>query len=142
MAYATLTDIERQIDSADLIQLTDDERTGDVDTDVVTRAIADADEEIDGYIGSRLAVPLDPVPGIIRKMSVDIAIYNLYSRRRAEIPEARRDRYNDAIRFIRSVAKGEISMGANDPGGNPPTASGISSSGCDQVFTASKMERF
>lgn len=142
MAYATLTDIERQMDPVDLVQLTDDGRTGEIDTDVVDRALADADEEVDGYLGGRYPVPLDPVPGIIRKTSVDIAIWNLWSRRRAEVPEARKTRYENAIRFLGKVAEGKISLGSEDPDGNPPSASGIGSTGEDQVFTPSKLGRF
>ena len=75
MPYATQADILDQLDEDILIQLTDDADTGDVVDDVVTRAIADADAEIDGYCGKRYSVPFDTVPPIIRKFAVDIAIY-------------------------------------------------------------------
>lgn len=142
MAYATQSDIEAQLSLEELIQLTDDEGIGHVHADRVARAIADADEEIDGYLQARSAVPLSPVPGIIRKVSVDIAVYNLYSRRMREIPEARRARYDNALKFLAKVAEGKIGLGAVDPSGNPPEAAGIGVAGTDRVFTIDKLERF
>ena len=114
MAYCTLEDILDQIDEQDLIQLTDDGNAGIVDQGAVDKALADADGEIDGYVGSRHTVPLNPVPPIINKNSVDIAIYNLYSRRQGP-PDHRETRYKNAIKFLELVASGKVSLGALDP---------------------------
>jgi phage gp36-like protein len=109
----------------------------------VARAIADADEEIDGYLQSRCVVPVSPVPGIIRKISVDIAIYNLYSRRLDQVPESRRQRHENALRFLGKVAEGKIGLGANDPDGNPPADSTIGvANATDRTITSDKLERF
>lgn len=117
--YASVDDITHQLDDAVLTQLTDDDGSGDYGHLVVVRAIEDADSEIDGYVGSRYPVPMSHVPPVLRKLSADIAIYNLYSRRQGA-PEHRDRRYQDAIRFLESVAKGDVSLGATDPEGNPP----------------------
>ena len=114
MAYCALADLYDQIDERELIQLTDDENLGIVDQGAVDKAITDADGEIDGYLGSRHSVPLSPIPSIINKISVDIAIFNLYSRRLGP-PEHREARYKNGIRFLEQVAAGKISLGANDP---------------------------
>ena len=114
MAYCALADLQEQIDERELIQLTDDDNVGIVDQGAVDKAITDADGEIDGYLGSRHTVPLNPVPSIINKISVDIAIYNLYSRRLAP-PEHRESRYKNGIRFLEQVAAGKITLGAQDP---------------------------
>jgi phage gp36-like protein len=119
VAYSTLDDIRAQIDESKLIQLTDDEGSGTVAEHRVTGAIEDADQEIDGYIGAGRQVPLSPVPPVIRKLSTDIAVYNLYSRRDT-VPEGRLERYRAAVRFLEQVAAGKISLGANDPEGSPP----------------------
>lgn len=116
MTYSTQSDIEEQLSQADLIELTDDAGAAEVDTSVVARAVADADAEIDSYCGGRYTTPFSPVPVMIRKLSVDIAIYNLHSRRSTlKIPEERQKRYDNAIRFLRDVAKGLISLGADAP---------------------------
>jgi len=141
MAYATKTDIIEQLDEDTLIQLTDDAGAGTVDDSRVTRAIADADAEIDSYCGVRYSVPLSPVPPVIRKGSVDIAVYNLYARRRGA-PEDRKDRYNDAIRFLRDVAAGKASLGADDPDGAPGGGNAPSIDYSDRIFTRDKMSGF
>ena len=91
--YSTLTDIKKLIPEDTVIQLTDDENTGAVVESRVTEAIAQADAEIDSYCGGKYSVPFTTVPDIVKKISVDIAIYNLYSRKVEEIPETRADRY-------------------------------------------------
>jgi len=142
MAYSTLADVQDQLSEAELIGLTDDAAAGTVDADVVARAVADADEEIDGYVGNRAKVPLSPVPGIVRKISVDVAIYNLYARRHNSIPEIREKRYDNAVKFLGKVAMGAITLGADDPEGNPPSTSGIAVRSAPSVMTAPKLENF
>lgn len=143
MAYATQSDIEAQLSLGELIQLTDDEGLGAVNADRVARAIADADEEIDGYLQSRMAVPIAPVPGIIRKVSVDLAVYNLYSRRGDAMPDTRRDRYENALKLLVKVAEGKIGLGASDPDGNPPTSGAVGVTiGGDRTMTRDKLDRF
>lgn len=142
MAYAILADIEAQLSEDELIQLTDDAGEGEVDESIVARAIVDADEEMDGYLGGRMEVPLYPVPGIVRKLSVDIAIYNLYSRRPGTPPDVRSKRYDNAVRFLVRVGEGKLSLGQDDPAGAPPESGGVSYSACDQVMTSTKLDRF
>ena len=113
--YCTEADLLKQISEAELISLTDDEASGAIVDEVVNRAIADADAEIDTYCVSRYTVPFETVPDIIRKISVDIAIYNLYARRRGA-PDDRKDRYTNAIRFLEAVSKGDVSIGTTDSG--------------------------
>ena len=142
MAYSSLADVQEQLSEAELVGLTDDEGIGAVDTAAVIRSIEDADQEIDGYIGARARVPLDPVPGIIRKISVDIALYNLYSRRRDTCPETRAERYKNALKFLTMAADGKVSLGQTDPDGNPPEKGGIAVKAADQVMTVETLGRF
>jgi phage gp36-like protein len=142
MAYSVLDDIQAQISEAELIQLTDDVGGGVIDNDVIDRAISDADEEIDGYIGSRMTVPLTTVPGIVRKASIDIAIFNLYSRRQDSAPDMRKERYKTTVRLLEKIAEGKITLGQADPEGNPPEKAGISYDALDQVMTDDKLGRF
>jgi len=132
--YCTLDDIKEQIHADELIGLTDDADAGIIDTSATDRAAADADAEIDGYCGKRYSVPLSPVPPIIRKISVDIAIYNLFSRRQGA-PEDRRLRYKDAIKFLENVARGLISLGVDDPDSTPSEAHKPQISFSDRIFS-------
>jgi len=142
MAYATLDDLKEQLDETTLIELTDDAGSGTIDTTVTTRAITDADEEIDGYVGSRTTVPLSPVPGIIRKLSVDVALYNLYARRHDSIPEIRKERYDNAVKFLVKVAEGKISLGQYDPDPAASVGDVAYTSAVDSVMTSDKLANF
>lgn len=134
MAYSTLNDLLKQVDEDELIQLTDDEGTGAMDADVVNSAITDADAEIDSYCGTRYSTPFPAAPAMIRKLSCDIAIYNLYARRR-NVSEDRQARYDAAVRFLRDVSKGLVTLGAGSPdpvdGGGPQATAKKS----DRIYT-------
>ncbi len=141
MAYCIQDDILNQLEESALIELTDDENTGAVVDAVVARAITDADATIDAYCQGRYSVPLSPVPEKIRQVSVDIAIYNLYSRRGDVVPEVRKDRYREAVRFLEKVAEGKITLGAATPGPTN-TENTVSIDGSDRIFTRDKMAGF
>jgi phage gp36-like protein len=114
MAYSTQADILNQVDLDTLIQLTDDEGLGEIDTVVLARAVADADATIDAYLQGRYTVPLTTTPDKVRQVSADMAIFNLFSRKDA-VPENRRSRYEDAISFLKAVATGTIALGVGSP---------------------------
>jgi len=141
VAYSAEADILEQLDEDILIQLTDDVDAGVVDDDAVTRAIADADSEIDAYCGKRYSVPFSTVPPRVRKLSVDIAIYDLYARRKGA-PEDRKTRYENAIRFLKDVAKGVATLGEDDPDGSPAEANTPDIDQSDRIFTRDKMKGF
>ena len=142
MAYSTITDILNQLDEQTLIQLTDDAGMGAVNQSVITAAIADADSEIDSYCGSRYDVPLSSATGMIRKISVDMAIYNLYGRRSQGPPETVAERYKNAVRFLRDVSAGKVTLGANAP--TEPESSGPQSTTDkdDRIFTKTTLANF
>ena len=140
MAYCTQADITKQITENQLIQLTDDADAGVVDTAVVDDAIAAADDVIDGYCAQRYTVPFSPTPGIINKISVDLAIYNLYSRRAHAIPELRKERYEQALKMLREIEAGKISLGVPAPTENPDRVGDFDAN--DRLFTRDNMTGF
>ena len=143
MAYSTLTDLKKLIPEITIIQLTDDENTGAVNQSRVDEAIAQADAEIDSYCGGRYAVPFTTVPDIAKKISVDIAIYNLYSRRVESLPETRADRYKNAIRQLEGIAKGLVSIGEQPEPPAPDTGgTQINVTSNDRVFTRETLGNF
>jgi phage gp36-like protein len=145
MAYSTKADILLQLPEDSLITLTDDENTGAVVDEVVTRAIADADAEIDGYVGTRHTVPLSPVPTVIRLASVRMAIYHLHARRSlVSVPDQVKTDYDNQVRLLRDISKGVVSLGADDPGGTPPQNNRpvVSSTNPEKQLTRTKLERF
>jgi phage gp36-like protein len=139
--YSTLDDIKKQVEEAVLVQLTDDAGAGAVDTDIVTWAITEADGVINSYCQGRYSLPLYPVPPRVVGLSVDIAIYNLYSRRVDEMPENRKDRYKEAIRFLELVAAGKVDLGAATPA-PLNTGNSVDIESGTRVFTRGKMRGF
>lgn len=134
MPYCTQADILEQLDEDLLVQCTDDADAGAVDTSVVDRAIVDADAEIDSYCGSRYGVPFETVPAIIRKLSVDISIYHLFVRR-LSVPEDRKERYNNAVRMLRGVSRGIVSLGAEAPSTDDDSGPETTVTKSDRIFS-------
>lgn len=118
MAYCIQADLEKLIPVDKLAELTTE--VGDTpDAKVVADCIARADAEIDSYLGVRYRLPLSPVPPQVKSLSVDIALYHLYSRR-SVAPPVRQQKYAAAVAFLRQVAAGQaVVEGVN---GEPPGA--------------------
>lgn len=116
MTYATKQTMIDQFGEDDLMRLTDRTGADVIDDDRLQSAIDDAVAEVNGYIRKRVTLPLDPVPRILETHTRRIAYYNLFDQRGTEdIPEPRK-RYEAAIRFLKSVANGEVSLGDETPG--------------------------
>jgi phage gp36-like protein len=126
MAYCTQSDLITMIPLQELAELTAD--SGDTpDSQVVDEAIHRADAEIDAYLGMRHTLPLTPLPDQVKGLSIDMALYHLYSRR-SVAPTVRRQKYEAAVAFLKLVAAGEAVL---DDSGN------AASSG-DQVLVGSE----
>jgi len=139
MAYCLLEDIREVISDKELIQLTDDALTGAIVESRVAQGIASADAEIDSYCAARYTVPFSPVPAVIKKCSVDIAVYNLHARRTKTIPEARQVRYDNAVRILRDIAEGKASIDVDVA----PETGGVSYTAPDEkTFTLDKLKGF
>lgn len=146
MGYCTIDDIIKMLPEDQLIRLTDDEGTGSYNEGRATEAIDSGSEEIDTYLGGRVALPIEgDIPPILGKLNVDIAICNLYSRLAEEIPSTRADRYKNAIRFLEKVSEGKISLGLQPPPSPPGEgeySDGVRISTRKQVFDEDTMEKY
>lgn len=134
MAYCTQDDILEQLDEDILIQLTDDDNAGVVDDNKVTRAIADADEEIDAYLGVRYSLPFAATPNLVRKYSVDLAICNLYARRRGA-PEDRADRCDQVRKDLDKIAQGKMALDVPDPAQDADAGPRVTTDKDDRIFS-------
>lgn len=153
MAYCTLDDITKALEEATVIQLTDDEtlkpagiEPGNPDHGAIIarigEAIARADAEIDGYCAVKYAVPLVPVPAVVNSLSVELAVYYLYSRR--TVPEKIEKRYDKAVARLKDVARGLLSLGVT-PEPAPSAAADSAEANkavSDRVFTRRSLKGF
>lgn len=113
MAYCTVDDLIQRFGENELLDLASDSTGEAIDQSVVDRAIEDAGGEIDGFVSAGgYPVPMDPVPRIVTAYCADIARYRLYDDRATEQV---RKRYEDAVKFLRSVARGEVKLGTRVP---------------------------
>jgi phage gp36-like protein len=122
MTYATLAQLQDRYGDTMIVQLTDRAvpAAGVVDTDVVDRALADTDAQVDGYLKGRYELPLATTPPLVTDLALAIAIYKLH--RRDPEDKIRRD-YDDALRSLRELANGTIRL---DVAGVEPETSGSS----------------
>lgn len=139
MSYCTKDDLLKKISENQLVELTDDEGTGLIIDAVITKNISEADGEIDSYCKKKYNLPFNPVPEMINKLSVDITIYNLYSRRQDLNNEVVTKRYDDAIKFLKDVARGLVEISADPPPASDSGQVGKYSAN-ERIFTRNKMD--
>jgi len=112
-AYLTLTDLEQAMGLRKLAQLSSDVPNPTAPhMPVVDAVIAAASEEVDGYLRARYVLPLDPVPTIIRNLTVHIACYSLYARRmESTVPETVKDQRDRSVKVLEHIQAGKVTLG-------------------------------
>lgn len=132
--YAVQSDLETRYGTEELAQLSDRTAGVVVNATVVARAIADAQAEIDSYVGARYAVPLAPVPDLINRVCCDIARYYLHEDR---VTDQVRKRYEDCVDLLQAIATGKAELSLAADGSPAPSAgAGVMVSAPERVFSA------
>ena len=109
--YCIQEDIEKQITTPTLIQLTSDDSQEVVNETITFEAILYSSTLIDGYLRGRYNLPLDTHFPLLRIIAIDLSIYRLYSRRlQADMPESILEQYKEAIKTLEKIQKGIISL--------------------------------
>lgn len=143
MSYSTAQMILDRIPEKQLVQLTDDKKLGVVDQTIVAAIQLTANGIVDGYCGVKYSVPFATVPPLVPALEADIAAYLLYKRKVDEIPESKKQAYDDAIAFLKDVSRGTASLGV-DPAPAAPTSGAPESNKTtsDRIFTRDKLKGF
>lgn len=116
MPYATIEDI-RTLRGEKVLTFISDLDGDDVANDpAIEQGLADAAAEIDAYLsGSGLfSLPFETVPPVLRKLCVDMAVYNVALLRPTR-PDEFRVRYEDAIKLLIRIADGKAGLGLPTP---------------------------
>ena len=116
--YATQADLIDRFGEAEIAQLSDRVNGSTPNAVVIGRALADAQAEIDAYLGARYALPLDTVPPVIVRLAADVARYHLDGNNGNE---SVRQRYLDAVGLLKRLANGEVRL---DGAAQHPPATG------------------
>lgn len=120
MSYGTVADLVARFSETEIAQLSDVEDRETVNDAVASAALTEASGEIDSYLGARYALPItDTVPDRLKAVCLDIARYRLYD----DHPTATvRQRYEDAIAWLKLIADGRIALPLSAPESDALTA--------------------
>ena len=116
MAYCTQADVETAaggllnlVDITNLPAAPGQPISNQVNVDVLTGAIVDADALIDSFVAMKRAVPLLPVPKLIRRISAEETVYLLRSRRSfSDIDQVKHDAN---VKWLVGFSRGENTLG-------------------------------
>ncbi len=109
MAYIDQAGLTEQWGEIEVTRSSDRDGDGVADVGVVQKALDDASAEIDSYIGVVYKLPINPVPPVLATHCGAMAIYRLSLDGGAYTRE-KRQRYEDALRWLRDVAAGKASL--------------------------------
>ena len=117
MTYATAEQVIERYGAGTVQLLTDRAGAGVLDPVVLERALADAAAEIAlGWLEIRSAAFFSArlAAEVLTRLAVDIAVYRLAAGADLATDERRR-RYEDAVKLLERLARGEASLGLADP---------------------------
>lgn len=120
-SYATVQDVTDRLGAAKVRRLADVPTAAEsaLAYTALERALGDASSEIDGYVAVRHELPLDPVPAVLVRLCVDLAVQLRSAGGGLATKDARRR--SDRVReLLRDIAAGRLSLGAADP--DPPAS--------------------
>jgi phage gp36-like protein len=112
MPYITQEILINFIDIKEVIKLTDDNNDGQIDSSAMQQALESADAEIDLYLKNVYQnIPKPTENKMLQSIAADITMYYLYKRRLAtEMPESVAEIYNNAIKKLRQIREGLLSI--------------------------------
>lgn len=111
MPIITRADLESRLSPQDVAQLADLDGANAEAPGMVDACIADAQAEVLGFVRVAFRGPLpDPAPDLLKRLTVDVARYNLYQR---HVPDDHpvAIAYRVAISMLRDIASGRICLG-------------------------------
>jgi phage gp36-like protein len=111
--YTTQSAIQGSIQMSDLIALTDDDNTGNLNTTILDQVIVNASGVVDMYCANLYGeqLPFSTVPSSVANMALIIACYQLYERRETAFEQNKfGQRYKEVITFLKLVNTGEMHL--------------------------------
>ncbi|WP_434361054.1 DUF1320 family protein [Parasalinivibrio latis] len=142
--YATLDDMLARYGEDVVYTLADTDGNGALDESGAERSLRDATGLINSYLGSRYPLPLPNTPALLTRLCVDIALYWLADDA-GGATEERRQRFEDAIKWLESSAKGQVALGVEDDsedGDDLVEEDGMAFSSAERLFSRRGLGRF
>lgn len=105
----------------------------------VNRALQDAEQTINTYLGGRYQLPLSNAPQVLERIAGQIARFVLYD---DSATEQVTTLYKDSIKFLESVAAGKVQLGPTDSGATAQPSAGAEMLSDGRVFGRSGSKDF
>ena len=147
MVYLELQDLLDELGENTLVQLTDDEQTGEVSEARVLKAIESAKGIFDAYARSRYSIPV-PVTPMVKTLNLDLAVFHLYKSRTSiaeGIYTVRENAYKAALTMLKDIQAGKAALdvpAAEETKENPTNPDKILTNAARSKFSDDKLESF
>ena len=117
MSWITIAevDVKANLNAAELEAYRNQVANGD--TDPVSTIIDDVTAEVRGYVGTRYPLEAIGVPHSLKNAAIDLIVYRLAKRCQSATEAQRKPAADDAMRLLRDVAAGEVSIASGTDGG-------------------------
>jgi phage gp36-like protein len=109
VAYTAQGDLDEYLSEQSLIQLTDDDRNGTVDSAIVTECIVGAEAEVNGLLATRYDVPFTTAPEIVKEICVVFTVLRLFLRR-GGVPESFQTLVDQKREILDRIVEGKIKL--------------------------------
>ncbi|EBB0241408.1 DUF1320 domain-containing protein [Salmonella enterica] len=114
MLYASAQDMRDRYDNLDTLLFQPGSDTPNEKK--LTQALNDASALADSYLSAKYALPLAVVPQVLVQHCCAIAFYYLCDQ---QATDQARDRYREALTWLREVKSGSIPVGVDEAGSAP-----------------------
>ncbi|EJT0427133.1 DUF1320 family protein [Salmonella enterica] len=114
MLYASAQDMRDRYDNLDTLLFQPGSDTPNEKK--LTQALNDAGALADSYLSAKYALPLAVVPQVLVQHCCAIAFYYLCDQ---QATDQARDRYREALTWLREVKSGSIPVGVDEAGSAP-----------------------
>lgn len=147
MSYITIQDLLEEVSEQRLLQLTDNNKTGQIDQAKVQKAISFAVGTFESYARTRYTLPV-PATELVKSKLFDLAIYKLerdLARTPDSIDKLRKQYYDPTIKFLEALQKGTAALdvpAAEETATNPASPDRVLSGSSKPVFTDDKFEGY
>ncbi len=137
--FASLAAMQERFEDRDLVQLTDEDGTGEIDAARIDRALEKADALIKSYLAARhMDVPALAGHPLLSDIACDIAFDDLW---RTERPEHVEKRRKEAVQQLKDIAAGTMKLDDGEETAAPRPGQ-ILTSGDDRRFGRSNLDSY
>lgn len=145
MAYSTNDDLLNEYSESELAILTGDPTGQTINEDRLDYARNNAEALINAYLYGRFEVPFTgEINPIIKKISVDITVANLYeiAYSRTSVPSTITWRKINAVKMLKDLQAGTVSLTGSNPTVNAPPPFISNKTNSDRIFNDDILDSF